>query len=392
MKNPLASALRPSSFEDFFGQEKIIGKNAWLRQSIQKGKLPSLILWGPPGSGKTSLALIIAKEIKADLISFSATNSGLKDLREVVSRAGANSRLGSNTILFIDEVHRWNKSQQDALLPSVEDGTLILIGATTENPSFSINQALLSRIKLIVLERLTEDDLIKIINRALLNLKTKLDKKTIKMIAQLSDGDARRALNVLESAYFSGSKIDADLIKDLFDKSQLNYDKNGDEHYNIISALHKSMRGGDSKASLYWLTRMLEGGEDPLFVARRLIRFASEDIGLVNNTALVLANSAHDACQKIGLPECNLALAQCVVYLAKSKKSVLVYKSYNMVLDEISESRSLPVPKHLRNAPSSLMKNLGHGKNYKYSPEEDDSGQSYLPLGLKNKKFKELEL
>jgi putative ATPase len=392
MKNPLASALRPSGFKDFFGQEKIIGENAWLRQSIERGNLPSLILWGPPGSGKTSLALIIAKEMGADLISFSATNSGLKDLREVVSRAEANSRLGSKTILFIDEVHRWNKSQQDSLLPSVEDGTLILIGATTENPSFSINQALLSRVKLIVLERLTEDDIIKIIKRGLSNLKIKLNKKTIEMIAQLSDGDARRALNVLEAAYFSGSKIDIGLIKDLFDKSRLHYDKKGDEHYNIISALHKSMRGGDPQASLYWLARMIEGGEDPLFIARRLIRFASEDIGLANNTALVLANSAHDACQKIGLPECNLALAQCVIYLAKSKKSVLVYKSYNMVLDEISESGSLPVPKHLRNAPTSLMKNLGHGKNYKYSPEEDDSDQSYLPSGLKNKKFKELKL
>ncbi len=392
MKNPLAHALRPSAFKDFFGQEKIIGENAWLRQSIERGNLPSLILWGPPGSGKTSLALIIAKEMGADLISFSATNSGLKDLRGVVSRAEANSRLGNKTILFIDEVHRWNKSQQDSLLPSVEDGTLILIGATTENPSFSINQALLSRIKLIVLERLTEDDIIQIIKRGLSNLKIKLNKKTIEMIAQLSDGDARRALNVLEAAYFSGSKIDSILIKDLFDKSRLNYDKNGDEHYNIISALHKSMRGGDSRASLYWLARMIEGGEDPLFIARRLIRFASEDIGLANNTALVLANSAHDACQKIGLPECNLALAQCVVYLAKSKKSVLVYKSYNMALDEISESGSLPVPKHLRNAPTSLMKDLGHGKNYKYSPEEDDSDQSYLPSGLKNKKFKELKL
>ncbi len=392
MTKPLATILRPDDFNDFFGQEKIVAKDSWLRIALKNEKISSIIFWGPPGSGKTTLALIIAKESKAVFKSLSATDSGLKDLREIVLEAETNRRLGQTTILFIDEIHRWNKAQQDALLPAVESGLLVLIGATTENPSFSINSALLSRLKVLVLESLSELDLIKIIKRALKKLNLKVEIKSVKAIARLSASDARRALNIIDDLVNSGADFSIDNIKKVVDKPSLNYDKAGDEHYHLISALHKSMRGSDAKASLYWLVRMLESGEDPLFIARRLIRFASEDIGLANNSALLIANSAHDACLKIGMPECNLALAQAVIYLAKSKKSVMVYSSYNQTLEEINASASLSVPLHLRNAPTNLMKNLNYGKDYKYSPEEDDSGQEYLPKGLKNNKFKNFKL
>ena len=388
MSSPLANLLRPKKLNDFVGQEEAIGKKSWLRESIKKGQIPSLLFWGPPGSGKTSLAYIISQESKANFKTLSATNSGLKDLREIIVEAEANQRLGEKTILFIDEIHRWNKAQQDALLPYVENGVLILIGASTENPSFSINSALLSRLKLIVLQKLSENDLIKIINNAVKARSVNIEKKEVVLIAQLGQGDARRSLNILELAILSGKEINRELIKSLANRPQLHYDRDGEEHYNLISALHKSIRGSDAKAALYWLVRMIESGEDPLFIARRLIRFASEDIGLANNSALMIANSAFEACHKIGLPECNLALAQCVVYLAKSKKSIAVYKAYSLTLEEINQSGSLPVPKYLRNAPSKLMKELGYGQNYKYSPEEDDSEQDYLPEGLKNNYFK----
>ena len=390
-KEPIASLLRPNNLDYFFGQEKVIGENSWLRGVIKKDQVPSLIFWGPPGSGKTTLAYIISKETKAEFKNLSATDSGIKDLREIVKRAETNRRLGSKTVLFIDEIHRWNKAQQDALLPYVENGLLTLIGATTENPSFSINSSLLSRLKVIVLESLDEESLIKIIERGVKELKLKIKKDLIKFIVSLSGGDARRSLNILELIYFSDRDVSIELIKELANKPQLNYDKSGEEHYNIISALHKSIRGNDAQASLYWLVRMIESGEDPLFIARRLIRFASEDIGLINNSALMIANSAYEACSKIGLPECNLALAQCVLYLAKSKKSVAVYQAYNATLDEVRMSGSLPVPLHLRNAPTKLMKNLGYAKNYKYTPVEDDSGQEYLPKGLKSKEFKKIK-
>jgi len=390
-REPIASLLRPSNLDHFFGQEKIIGENSWLRGVIEKDQVTSLVFWGPPGSGKTTLAYIISKETKAEFKTLSATDSGIKDLREIVKQAEISQRLGNKTVLFIDEIHRWNKAQQDALLPYVEKGLLILIGATTENPSFSINSSLLSRLKVIVLESLDEKSLIKIVERGAKELKIKIKKDLIKFIVSLSGGDARRSLNILELIYFSDQVVSIDLIKELANKPQLNYDKNGEEHYNIISALHKSIRGNDAQASLYWLVRMIESGEDPLFIARRLIRFASEDIGLVNNSALMIANSAYEACAKIGLPECSLALAQCVLYLAKSKKSVAVYQAYNATLDEVKLSGSLPVPLHLRNAPTELMKNLGYAKNYKYTPVEDDSGQEYLPKGLKSKEFKKIK-
>ncbi len=390
MTTPLATILRPDNLNDFFGQEKVIGKGTWLRMTIEKDQVTSLIFWGPPGVGKTTLAFIIAKETKAEFKSLSAVDSGLKDLREIIKQAEIDKRLGRRTVLFIDEIHRWNKAQQDALLPYIENGLLILIGATTENPSFSINSALLSRLKVIVLENLDDQAINNIIKRGTKKLKLKIDNKNIKLITKLSGGDARRALNILEDIYNSDQPISIDLIKNIANKPQLNYDKKGEEHYNLISALHKSMRGGDAQAALYWLARMIESGEDPLFIARRMIRFASEDIGLANNSALMLMTAVHDACAKIGLPECNVVLAHGVVYLSKSKKSIAVYKAYNYTIEEINESGSLPVPLHLRNAPTKLMKDLDYGKDYKYSPEVDDSNQTYLPKGLKSKNFKKL--
>ncbi len=390
MKTPLATVLRPDNLKDFFGQEKVIGKGTWLRTTIEKDQVTSLIFWGPPGVGKTTLAFIIAKETKAEFKSLSAVDSGLKDLREIIKQAEIDKRLGHRTVLFIDEIHRWNKAQQDALLPYIENGLLILIGATTENPSFSINSALLSRLKVVVLENLDDQAINSIIKRGSKKLKLKIDNKNIKLITKLSSGDARRSLNILEDIYTSDQEISIDLIKNIANKPQLNYDKKGEEHYNLISALHKSMRGGNAQAALYWLARMIESGEDPLFIARRMIRFASEDIGLANNSALMLMTAVYDACAKIGLPECNVVLAHGVVYLSKSKKSIAVYKAYNYTIEEINESGSLPVPLHLRNASTKLMKDLDYGKDYKYSPEVDDSSQTYLPKGLRNKNFKKL--
>ncbi|MCK9438694.1 replication-associated recombination protein A [Patescibacteria group bacterium] len=392
MDIPLAHILRPQKLNDFVGQEKIAGPNTWLKSVIEKDQLTSLIFWGPPGVGKTTLAHIISKETKTEFISLSAVSSGIKDLKEIITRAEENRRFKKKTILFIDEIHRWNKAQQDALLPHIENGLLILIGATTENPSFSVNSALLSRLKVLILENLEEEHLLKIINRAVKELKLEMGAREKRLIANLSAGDARRALNIVEAVFKSGEKVDLDLIKKLANKPQLFYDKNGEEHYNLISALHKSIRGSDAKASLYWLVRMIESGEDPLYIARRLIRFASEDIGLANNSALMIANQAFEACAKIGLPECSLALAQAVIYLAKSKKSIAVYKAYNLTMEEINQSGSLSVPVYLRNAPTKLMKDIGYGKDYKYTPEENDEGQAYLPKGLRSANFKKLTL
>ena len=291
---PLATYFRPKSLEEFVGQEKIIKKNGWLYQAIKSDKVPSLLLWGPPGTGKTTLAFIIAKETKSEFRELSATSSGVKNLKIIIDRAKENKRLGSKTILFIDEIHRWNKAQQDALLPQVENGTITLIGATTENPSFAVNGALLSRVKVVVLEALTLEDLSLILKRAAKELKVKISAEVVGLIAKLANGDARKALNILESAIEVGEKIDVKLIKDIINKPNLLYDKSGEEHYNLISALHKSMRGGNADAAIYYLARMLAAGEDPLYIARRLIRFASEDIGLANNSALMLANAAYD--------------------------------------------------------------------------------------------------
>jgi len=392
---PLADRIRPDSLTGFLGQEDIIGKGKLLREVIKSDKLPSMILWGPPGSGKTTLAYIITKQTKSQFKRISAVNSGLKDLRLVIKEAEESARLGQKTILFIDEIHRWNKAQQDALLPYVERGVITLIGATTENPSFEVRGSLLSRCRVFVLKQLTSAHIVKILQHALKDkekglggLGLKIDQDTIKLIAQMSNGDARIALNVLEYASSVSKDITPDLIKEAFQKSSLLYDKNGEEHYNIISALHKSIRGSDADAALYWLGRMLEAGEDPLYIARRLVRFASEDVGLANSQALEQAVAAYQACHFIGMPECNVILAQVVVYLAKCKKSNALYKAYLKVQEDIEEYENLPVPLHLRNAPTKLMKKLGYGKNYKYSPDyKYQEKQEYLPPELKGRKY-----
>ncbi|MFA5721974.1 MAG: replication-associated recombination protein A [Candidatus Paceibacterota bacterium] len=392
---PLADRMRPESLSDFFGQDDLVGKGKLLRQAIEEDKVPSMIFWGPPGSGKTTLAYIIAKKTKSEFKQISAVSSGLKDLRVILAEAEANKRLGIKTILFIDEIHRWNKSQQDALLPHIENGAIILIGATTENPSFEVVGPLLSRCRVFVLKQLAKPYLLKIIKRALEDkekglgaLKIKINDKIIKLIAEMSNGDARIALGALEYAVSLSNNITADIIKEAFQKSNLFYDKNGEEHYNIISALHKSMRGSDANAALYWLARMLEAGEDPLYIARRLVRFASEDIGLANSQALNQAVAAYEACHFIGMPECNVILAQAVVYMAKCKKSNDLYVAYEKVVSDIKKYGNLSVPLHIRNAPTKLMKNLNYGKGYKYSPNYNyKEEQEYLPQELKGKKY-----
>lgn len=392
----LAEKARPKNLEEFVGQKHLLGAGSFLREAILADRVPSLIFWGPPGSGKTTLAKIIAKETKADFQILSATGSGKKDLIKVISEARVNRQEGIKTILFIDEIHRWNKAQQDALLPVVEDGTITLIGATTENPSFEVNGALVSRSRVLVLEKLTKEEIEQILKQALKinqkekSKKIKINGEAIKLISRLSNGDARMALNTLEVCLNTLGKkqeVTIKLVKEVLQKQHLLYDKNGEEHYNIISALHKSMRGGDADAAVYWLTRMLAGGEDPLYIARRLVRFASEDVGLANNTALLLANSVFDACHKLGMPECGVHLAQCVIYLAKSSKSVVAYDAYNQAMADAEKFGNLPVPFHIRNAPTKLMKNLGYGKGYKYTPKEDSSGQEYFPKELRGRKY-----
>ncbi|MFA6383546.1 MAG: replication-associated recombination protein A [Parcubacteria group bacterium] len=391
---PLSDRMRPDSLADFFGQEELLGKNSYLKKAIEQDQIPSLIFWGPPGSGKTTLASIIAKLTNSEFMILSAVSSGVKDLRAVLAEAKENQKQNKRTILFIDEIHRWNKSQQDGLLPHVEHGVITLIGATTENPSFEVISPLLSRARVFVLQKLTAQNIEKIIRHALSDNEKGLGKKnikmaddTIKLLSNLANGDARMALNTLEATANISKNITEEIIRKYLQKSHLLYDKTGEEHYNIISALHKSMRGGDANAALYWLARMLEGGEDPLYVARRLVRFASEDVGLANNTALLLANACFDSCHKLGMPECAVHLAQCVAYLAQSKKSVAVYLAYEKAKGDVVKYGNLPVPLHIRNAPTKLMKNLNYGKGYKYTPLEDSSEQEYLPDELKNRKY-----
>jgi len=392
---PLADRMRPSTISDFLGQEDIVGEGKLLRQAIEADNIPSMILWGPPGSGKTTLASIIAKLTKSEFITLSAAASGMEDLRKNIEIAEMNRRLGKRTILFIDEIHRWNKSQQDALLPHVERGTIILIGATTENPSFEVRGALLSRCRTFVLNQLSKDQLAQIIKRAIKDkekglghLKIKATPKVIESLAQMSNGDARIALNILEYAGSISDKLTLEIIKEAFQKPHLFYDKEGEEHHNIISALHKSMRGSNPDAALYWLVRMLEGGENPLYIARRLIRFASEDIGLANSKALEQAVSAYQACHFNGMPECGVNLAQAVVYMAKCKKSNDLYVAYEQAMEDVRKFGNLGVPLHIRNAPTKLMKDLGYGKDYKYSPDHDyKEEQEYFPEELKNRKY-----
>lgn len=400
---PLADRMRPTALSDFVGQNEVIGRGKLLRQLIEQDQVPSMIFWGPPGSGKTTLARIIANLTDSEFISFSAVTSGVKDLKAIISQAKDKRKFHNRrTILFIDEIHRWNKSQQDALLPHVENGTITLIGATTENPSFEVNSALLSRSRVFVLKQLEENDLAAILkvaikdkDKGLGRSSVEADDETINYLANLSNGDARIALNALEFAVKATApgkngiiKLNQDIIKESLQKSHYLYDKGGEQHYNIISALHKSLRGSDADAALYWLGRMLEAGEDPLYVARRLVRFACEDVGLANSRALEQAVAGYQACSFIGLPECNVILAQVAVYLAKCQKSNELYRAYGQVQKDVRETMDEPVPLHLRNAPTKLMKELDYGKDYQYSPDYDyQEEQEYLPEKLKGRKY-----
>ena len=402
-ESPLADRMRPLSLAQFFGQEELIGKNKLLRKLIEQDQIPSMIFWGPPGSGKTTLARIVANMTNSKFISLSAVSAGLKELREIIKIAQDHRKYeNKRTILFIDEIHRWSKTQQDALLPYVESGMLTLIGATTENPSFQVVSALLSRTRVFIFEQLQEKDLINILKQTLEDkerglgyLKIKIDDETLKYLASVSNGDSRTALNALELAVKVSKKdkngiikLDQKLIKESLKKSSYLYDRAGDQHYNIISALHKSLRGSDADAALYWMARMIEAGEDPLYVARRLVRFASEDICLANSQALTQGVAGYQACHFIGMPECNVILAQVVVYLAKCKKSNELYEAYLKVQKDVKETMDEPVPVHLRNAPTKLMKNLGYGKDYKYSPSFNyEEKQDYLPEKLRGRKY-----
>jgi len=397
---PLADRMRPQTLEDFVGQKDIVGAGKLLREAIQRDEIPSMIFWGPPGVGKSTLARIIAKMTKSDFIQLSAVSAGVKEFREIVKAAQERRKFhGQRTILFIDEIHRWNKTQQDGLLPQVESGVITLIGATTENPSFEVVSALLSRCRVFVLTQLNEHDIELILDRGVKtgfkDLKIDLPDEVARYLASLSNGDARVALNALEFAVRSSKPnsvgkivLNKDIIKESLQKSSFLYDKGGDQHFNIISALHKSVRGGDADAALYWVGRMIEAGEDPLYIARRLVRMSVEDIGLADPRALEQAVACYQGCHYLGLPECNIILAQCVVYLARAKKSVEVYQAYGKVAEDVRNTMDEPVPLHLRNAPTKLMKDLNYGQGYKYSPNFDwKEEQEYLPESLKGRKY-----
>jgi putative ATPase len=379
--SPLAERMRPRTLDEFVGQDALIARGRPLRRAIENDRLQSIILWGPPGTGKTTLARVIAQVTQAHFIAFSAVLAGIKEIRTVMTEAEeARRRGGRRTILFVDEIHRFNKAQQDAFLPRVEAGDIVLIGATTENPSFEVNSALLSRSKVYVLKPLGADAIVTILRRALADterglghLQLPADDDALAAVARYANGDARVALNLLELAAATagaGGRLDAALVADLAQNRALLYDKTGEEHYNLISALHKSMRNSDPDASVYWLARMLEAGEDPLYVARRLVRFASEDVGNADPQALTVAVAAKDAVHFIGMPEGNTALAQAAIYLATAPKSNAVYRAYLEAADAATRDIAEPVPLHLRNAPTGLMKELDYGKGYRYAHDE----------------------
>ena len=401
---PLADRMRPRTLSEFVGQDQLLGQGKVLRQAIESDHLPSMILWGPPGSGKTTLAMIIASTTGAQFLAFSAVLSGVKEIKEVIQEAEEEWKYNKRrTILFVDEIHRFNKAQQDAFLPHVERGTIILIGATTENPSFEVISPLLSRTKVFTLQSLKEEEIELILSRALTDrekglgkYQTAIEPEVVKGICQLANGDARAALNTLEMLVLTTSpdeegirQVKKEDLKDVLQRKAYLYDKSGEEHYNLISALHKSLRGSDPDAALYWLGRMLEAGEDPLYIARRMIRFASEDVGMADPQALQVSVAAQQAFHFVGLPEGNLALAQAAVYLATAPKSNALYTAFQRVQKDVRETENMPVPLHIRNAPTKLMEDLGYGKDYKYPHDYPDHfvEEEYLPENLKGRTY-----
>ncbi|MGM9947139.1 replication-associated recombination protein A [Floccifex sp.] len=398
---PLADRMRPESLDEYVGQKQLVNQGNILSKMIENDQLTSMIFWGPPGVGKTTLASIIAKHTKSYFVDFSAVTSGIKEIKEVMKQADQRKILGQKTILFVDEIHRFNKAQQDAFLPYVEKGSIVLIGATTENPSFEINSALLSRCRVFVLHSLEAKDLEELIERALVSekgfkdLKIDISKEDIQAIANFSAGDARFCLNTLEMVVYNspsdldGIHVSKEILKQCLQKRSLLYDKKGEEHYNIISALHKSVRNSDVQASIYWLARMLEAGEDPLYIARRLVRMASEDIGMADSRALEICVAAYQACHFLGVPECNVHLTHAVVYLSLAPKSNALETAYMAAKEDALTTLELPVPLHIRNAPTKLMKDLGYNKGYEYSHdfEYKMTDMTCLPDELLNKEY-----
>ena len=399
---PLADRMRPTGLEDYIGQEHLLGKGMILRQMLERDQICSMIFWGPPGVGKTTLAKIIANRTKSSFLNFSAVTSGIKEIKDIMKQAEDNRAYGIRTLCFVDEIHRFNKAQQDAFLPYVERGSITLIGATTENPYFEINAALLSRCKVFVLKELTAENLTELLSRTLSDKRgfgsmvIHMEKALLETIAAFANGDARTALNTLEMAVLNGEispdgsiTVIKETLEQCLGKKTLLYDKKGEEHYNLISALHKSMRNSDPDAAVYWLARMLEAGEDPLFIARRLIRFASEDVGLADNQALPLAVAAYQACHFNGMPECNINLAQTVIYLSLAPRSNAVYRAYETAKVDALNQLAEPVPLVIRNAPTQLMEELHYGDGYVYAHdmEERIARMTCLPESLKDKRY-----